>query len=601
MAAPKKSSGKKATKAAAGEPAAAYVVFARKYRPATFAEMVGQEVVARTLADAVQADRVAHAYLFAGPRGVGKTSIARILAKSLNCEQGPTVEPCGRCDCCRGIIEGGDVDVAEIDGASNRGIEEIRAIRDNSRYLPTRARYRIYLVDEVHMLTREAFNALLKTLEEPPPHVKFLFATTAPERVPETVRSRCQRFDFRRIPDPDIAEHLAAILKQEKRSAEPAALQAIARKADGGLRDALSLLDQAFAGGAKTLTAAELPRLLGWTPVDELEGALQELASGDGTATLERVERLYADGRDPAEFCAELLSLVRDVIVTEAAGPQLARVPGADGARLAALAEQAGRQRWLATAQILAEARRRMEGGGGDARLHLELALLSACRLGELAPLGEVVARLQAMSSGAAPPAAAAPAPSAPARPAPAPPAPRAPAPAPPERPPPPPPAKGARTPIRMPPSSSPKRTRQPAEADASAPAQAGDAKLESAWEQMLEGGIESPELFGYLHDGRPLKLEGGRLTVGLPKGHTFQKKQLEGNRFREELDRLIAGAFGAGTRASWVLDAAVQPRKRAAPEAAAPAPEAEGVDPAVARVLRTFEGKLTDPNELER
>src|SRR4051812_40309856 len=223
---------------------AEYTVLARRYRPQQFGDLVGQEAVAQALANALQSNRVAHAYLFTGARGVGKTSTARILAKALNCEKGPTTTPCGECDLCKSIAAGDDQDVLEIDGASNRGIDEVREIRSNVQYRPSRARYKIYIIDEVHMLTTPAFNALLKTLEEPPPHVKFIFATTEVNKIPVTILSRCQRFDFAGIGLTRIVERLQQIVAAEGMQADQDALTLIARRAGGSMRDAQSLLDQ---------------------------------------------------------------------------------------------------------------------------------------------------------------------------------------------------------------------------------------------------------------------------------------------------------------------------------------------------------------------
>ena len=248
---------------------AAYVVLARKYRSRTFDEVIGQEPIAQTLISAIETGRVHHAYLFTGTRGVGKTTMARILAKALNCLSfdAPTPTPCNACDACEAISRGDDVDVVEIDGASNRGIDEIRELRANSIYRPARCRYKIYYIDEVHQITRDGFNALLKTLEEPPEHVKFIFATTEPQKMPATILSRCQRFDFRDIPTKRICEHLAAICKAEKVQADEDALFRLARAACGSMRDGLSLLDQIIAASGK-VTDDEVIRVLG-TPPDE--------------------------------------------------------------------------------------------------------------------------------------------------------------------------------------------------------------------------------------------------------------------------------------------------------------------------------------------
>lgn len=247
-----------------------YQVFARKYRPQLFEEVLGQDAVVRTLRNAIKSGRLAHAYLFVGPRGVGKTSTARILAKALNCVNGPTETPCGQCDPCREIAAGISLDVLEIDGASNNGVEQVRELRENVRFLPTRGQFRIYLIDEVHMLSGPAFNALLKTLEEPPPHVKFLFATTEAHKLPATIISRCQRFDLQPIRDEVAAQHLLSIAKQENVVLDPAAAEVIARASEGGMRDAESMLDQvvSFCGDkvteADVLSILVLPRPRTW-------------------------------------------------------------------------------------------------------------------------------------------------------------------------------------------------------------------------------------------------------------------------------------------------------------------------------------------------
>jgi DNA polymerase-3 subunit gamma/tau len=266
-----------------------YQVFARKYRPQTFDDLVGQEPIVRTLRNAVEQNRLAHAYLFVGPRGIGKTSTARILAKALNCVHGPTTTPCGVCDNCREIAAGNSLDVLEIDGASNNGVEQVRELRDNVRYAPAKSRYKIYIIDEVHMLTSQAFNALLKTLEEPPEHVKFIFATTEPQKVLATILSRCQRFDLHRIPANLIAQHLQFIAGKEKITLEPAAAHAIARGADGGLRDAESMLDQLVAFCGETIaeeTAPELQSSLGeeasLLETDRLLELIEQFAAAEG-------------------------------------------------------------------------------------------------------------------------------------------------------------------------------------------------------------------------------------------------------------------------------------------------------------------------------
>ena len=299
----------------------AYLVLARKYRSATFEEVVGQEPIARTLSAAIAAGRIAQAYLFTGTRGVGKTTMARILAKALNClsAEAPTATPCGKCDACQAIARGEDMDVLEIDGASNRGIDDIRSLRASAGLHPARCRYRIYYIDEVHQVTRDAFNALLKTLEEPPPHLKFIFATTEPEKIPATILSRCQRYDFRNIPTRQIAGHLKNICQSEKVPAEEAALFRLARAGAGSMRDALSLLDQVLAACEK-VSDEEVVRILGVLPEERVAEIVRSIAEKRSAGVLAELSAVLEAGVAPAALVAAVGDYFRNLMIASTCG-----------------------------------------------------------------------------------------------------------------------------------------------------------------------------------------------------------------------------------------------------------------------------------------
>ena len=292
-----------------------YQVFARKYRPQTFDDVVGQEHITRTLKNAILQNRLAHAYLFVGPRGTGKTSTARILSKCLCCVKAPTIEPCGVCDACREIAAGNNMDVLEIDGASNNGVEQVRELRDNVRYAPTHGKYKIYIIDEVHMLSSAAFNALLKTLEEPPEHVKFVFATTEVQKVLPTILSRCQRFDLRRIPAPLIAAHLQKIAGLETIQLSPDAADTIARGAEGGLRDAESMLDQLVAFCGDTIALDDVLGIFGFTAPETVAQMADHLLRGDTPGVLGVLDAQSESGKDLLRLLAELISHLRNLLV----------------------------------------------------------------------------------------------------------------------------------------------------------------------------------------------------------------------------------------------------------------------------------------------
>lgn len=377
-----------------------YEVFARKYRPQRFDDLVGQAHVSRTLKNAVAQNRLAHAYLFVGPRGIGKTSTARILAKALNCVKGPTAEPDGTCDNCREIAAGNSLDVLEIDGASNNGVEQVRELRENARYAPSKSRYKIYIIDEVHMLTAAAFNALLKTLEEPPPHVKFIFATTEPQKVLATIVSRCQRFDLHRIPAKLIADHLQFIAGKEKITLEPAAAHAIARGAEGGLRDAESMLDQLVAFCGEKISESDVLNVFGFTSEQTVVDLTGKILHGETAAGLDVLYEQCEAGKDMMRLMSDLISYLRDLLVFKAkpgalqedVDPELQKA-------LAAQSELIENDRLLDLIDQFAQAEGRMKWAPNK-KLHFEVAIIKAIQSLNQATLDEVIERLGELRDG---------------------------------------------------------------------------------------------------------------------------------------------------------------------------------------------------------
>ncbi len=377
-----------------------YEVFARKYRPQTFDDLVGQPHVSRTLKNAVAQNRLAHAYLFVGPRGIGKTSTARILAKSLNCVTGPTATPCGKCDNCREIAAGNSLDVIEIDGASNNSVEDVRQLRENVRYAPAKGRYKIYLIDEVHMLSSAAFNALLKTLEEPPAHVKFIFATTEPQKVLPTILSRCQRFDLHRIPANLIAQHLQFIAGKEKITLEPSAAHAIARGAEGGMRDAESMLDQLVAFCGETISEADVLNVFGFTGEQTVVDLTGRMLRGETPGALELLYEQCESGKDMMRLMSDLIVYLRDLLVFKAKPDVLDEDIDPDLKKsLGAHAELIATDRLLELIDQLAAAEGRMKWAPNK-KLHFEVAIIRAIQSLGQATLDEVIEKLGQLRDG---------------------------------------------------------------------------------------------------------------------------------------------------------------------------------------------------------
>jgi len=409
-----------------------YQVIARKYRPQTFEDVVNQEHVKTTLENAIAQNRIAHGYIFSGQRGTGKTTVARILARCLNCVEGPTAKPCGKCASCMEITAGGTVDVIEIDAASNRGINEMRELRENVRYQPARDRYKVFIIDEAHQITNEAFNALLKTIEEPPPWAVFVLCTTEAHKIPATIASRCQHFSFRSVDFEDLVARMAWICGEEGIEAEPEALAVLAQSGEGSVRDALSALDQAIACCGAKLDAAEVRALLGTFALESLEMVAQALIDGDSRRMLEVVDELERNGHNLQHFSRELARYFRNLLVARIAGQdtRLIAATPAQRQRLAAIASSFSEEDLTRYLQLSLDAFKDLQFSL-QPRFHLEIGLVRLVQAGKLVPIEQALSEL---GGGGAPPAPAPPRPASPPPSAPPPSAPRRAGPSPLER-----------------------------------------------------------------------------------------------------------------------------------------------------------------------
>ena len=552
-----------------------YEVLARKYRPRQFDEVVGQQHVTQTLVQAVQRKRIAQAYLFVGPRGVGKTTIARILAKALNCEKGPTPTPCDQCDNCKQITAGGHLDVLEIDGASNNGVDQVRDLRDSVRYAPARGGYKVYIIDEVHMLTIGAFNALLKTLEEPPEHVKFIFATTEPQKVPATILSRCQRFDLRRIATRDMVAHLAMIAKSEKVQIDDDALLAVARGAEGGLRDAESALDQLMTFCGKEITEANVLSVFGLVSWQHLEQLVEALLKGDLAGVLRLVAELDEAGKDLQRLSIEVLEYLRNLLVIAYAADVLGERELADS-QLVTLRRQAGLVppgRLAHVVEELIEAQGQIRHALAR-RTILEVALLRAARAASVATLDEVLSALAGVELAAGSPAPVA-------------------------------------SSVAEPSARYEEAYDVPPRPAAAAPrvTTGGLELVQQKWAQILERvHTAAPLAKGYLKDARPVKVDGQRVTLSFDPEFADSCEKMKVPRALRAVQTALEWALGHEVMLELKVGAVASPEEAkpgttSAPPAASTRTPARGskdwvADPAVKRALETFNGNIVDIRE---
>ena len=378
-----------------------YTVLARKYRPQKFSEVIGQEHVTRTLQNAIEQGRTAHGYIFSGHRGIGKTTVARILAAALNCrsKDHPVPEPCGICESCTEIRAGNSVDVIEIDAATNRGIDEIRELREAARYRPARDRFKIYILDEAHQITDAAFNALLKTLEEPPDHIVFMLATTQPEDIPQTIRSRCQHFSFRAVKFDDIVGQLRDLVTREKIDADNDALALLAEAGDGSMRDALSILDQAIASSTGKLTADSVRNLVGAAPAHILEQVMQAVSESRSQEILRQVDHLISEGHSPTHFARQMVRFLRNATVAKIAGKDsaLLQISSEERERVARVAEMFGEEDLTRQLQIMLRTHGEL-GYKQEQRFHLELGLLKMAHAQKLIPIEQLLSEVAGAS-----------------------------------------------------------------------------------------------------------------------------------------------------------------------------------------------------------
>lgn len=506
-----------------------YLVLARKYRPMFFADVMGQQHVTQTLQNAIQQNRIASAYLFCGPRGIGKTTVARLLAKALNCDQGPTIHPCNTCSSCIEINESRSLDVFEIDGASNRGIDEVRNLREGLRYTPNPGKSRIYIIDEVHMLTNEAFNALLKTLEEPPARVLFIFATTEVHKVPATILSRCQRFDFKRMPHHAIVEQLQTMCQQEEITIDAESLRVIATKADGSMRDSQSILDQIIAFSGKNIQARDVASLLGIIDQELFFRVTDLIRNQDAEGAVKLAEYIFTEGYDFDEFLLGLEQHMRNFLVIKSGGAtDLIDCSEEHIARYQQEQAAFSVEDLLRLIKVAADTENLVRRSS-NARLHFEVALVKMVRMSGSVQLAALLTHLDGVKKNSSPAGLSTVA----ARPAPVTPAP-------------PPPFSRPPLPPPLPPAPPAPPPPVPPAAPAAAPTSPGVTleSVEARWQGILDAVRAQKVALGtFLYEGWPTRVNNGQLEIMFPRESSFQMDSILNS--RTLLQEIIATILG--------------------------------------------------------
>ena len=542
-----------------------YQVLARKWRPQTFEEVVGQEGTVQALKNAVSMGRIAHAYLFSGVRGTGKTTIARLLSKALNCQKGPTPDFCGKCAPCREIASATSVDVLEIDGASNRGIDDVRSLREHVKFVPTGSRFKIYIIDEVHMLSRDAFNALLKTLEEPPEHVKFIFATTEPHKMPATILSRCQRYELRRIPVEKIVARLRKIADAEGVKIKDEALVAIARRAEGAMRDAESILDQVISYGGKEVGAESVTSLLGLVGTETFYEIDRAIVEGNIEAVLQVAARVFSGGKHVQHFVDELIEHCREMLITKVTGEpeKILEVSPEELNRLADMAGSFSEDQLIYAIDVLAEARGKLANPGSP-QIVLEVALLQLVRSRDRISIDELVRRidevqakgegaglgLEGIGAGGLRP----------------------------------------QTPQQPDLFASLSKTGMVKEPPLTTLSEKDAKDFSQVWERVLEAlGAVRPSLRENLVFGKVLSFENGVLTLGFDRSHSFHKSRVADEANRKVVEGLVSEKVGNSVRVE------VEESSEDQAPGAAPADKEKKEEnvPVVKKTLDIFGGKV--------